>query len=350
MATQSDTGISWTDVTWNPIRGCSKVSPGCRNCYAEVVAARFSGPGQPYEHVADAGGWNRLVLPVPPRDDGTHALTDPLRWRRPRMVFVNSMSDLFHETLDDAVIDVIVAVMALAGRHTFQVLTKRADRMSRYTHALSSRDGILRLERAARSLGYSLMFDGAPLFSWPLPNVWWGVSVESQEQDERVVHLMDTLAAVRFVSAEPLLAPLDFEHDTEVGILSHLKSYRFDDGPMGSPSAKVDWVIVGGESGPLARPMHPSWVRAIRDQCVAAGTAFHFKQWGEWAPIFESDADYAAKRKAHDRIVTSRMQRFLLEDASGKATGCYFERVGKKRAGHLLDGVEWQQFPARMAA
>jgi protein gp37 len=213
--------IEWTDATWNPVRGCTKISSGCAHCYAETFAERFRGvPGHPYEQ-----GFDLRLVP--------EKLTQPLQWRRPRMVFVNSMSDLFHEEVPDDYIVKVVRVMQLANWHTYQVLTKRSERM---------RD-LLRTELR---------------FAAEEPQIWWGVSVENRQQGlPRVDHLRAAPAAVRFLSIEPLLESLG----------------RID-------LRKIHWVIVGGESGPGARPIRESWVLEIRDQCAAAGVPFFFKQWG----------------------------------------------------------------------
>lgn len=208
--------IEWTDATWNPVRGCTKVSPGCKHCYAETFAERFRGvPGHPFEQ-----GFDLRHVPS--------ALSLPLSWRRPRLIFVNSMSDLFHEDVTDDYIARVFAVMREARHHQFQVLTKRADRMA----AL------------------------APWLRVPA-NVWMGVSVESDEYQSRIDRLRDVTTAVRFVSLEPLLGPL----------------------PALSLQ-NIHWVIVGGESGPRARPMAAAWVREIRDQCQQESVPFFFKQWG----------------------------------------------------------------------
>jgi protein gp37 len=251
------TSIEWTDCTWNPVRGCSRVSEGCRNCYAERRAARFSaaplfgisGRKAPFEGFAE-------MTPSGPRWTGrveliASKLDEPLRWRKPRRVFVNSMSDLFHEALDDDDIDRVFAVMKAASRHTFQVLTKRADRMCRYGHLTEV-----------------------------VPNVWLGVSVEDQKTaDERIPLLLETPAAVRFVSYEPALGPVDFR------CLAPVDDYHTDALDTPDPSCRLHWVIVGGESGPGARPMHPDWPASLRRQCADAGTAFFFKQRGEWSPV-----------------------------------------------------------------
>lgn len=219
MSLQSS--IEWTDSTWNPVRGCTKVSAGCKHCYAETFAERFRGvSGHPYEEGFD-------VRLVPER------LTDPLRWTKPRMIFVNSMSDLFHERVPDEYIVRVVDVMSLACWHTYQVLTKRAKRM----HSLLN----TKLRSAAQR-----------------SNIWWGVSVENRKHGvPRIPQLVDTPAKVRFLSIEPLLEDLG-ELELE----------------------GISWVIVGGESGRRARPMRPEWVRSIRRQCRAKRIPFFFKQWG----------------------------------------------------------------------
>ena len=225
MATAS--AIEWTESTWNPIRGCTRISPGCEHCYAERMAHRLSGPGKPYEgltrrHRRRGPSWTGIVRIVP------ELIEEPLRWARPRRVFVNSMSDLFHEGAPADFITHVFDVMRRAHWHEFQVLTKRAERI---------------LEVDA-------------LISWPA-NVWMGVSVESDRYRGRIEALRQCSARVKFLSLEPLLGPLR-DLDLE----------------------GIDWAIVGGESGPGARPMDPAWVLDLRDQCQSAGVAFFFKQWG----------------------------------------------------------------------
>lgn len=213
--------IEWTDATWNPVRGCTKITSGCAHCYAETFAERFRGvPGHPYEQ-----GFDLRLVP--------EKLTQPLQWRRSRMIFVNSMSDLFHEGVPDEYIVEVVRVMQQANWHTYQVLTKRSERM---------RD----------LLGTKLRFAAEE------PHIWWGVSVENRAQGlPRVDHLRAAPAAVRFLSVEPLLESLGSVDLTG-----------------------IHWIILGGESGPGARPLEKSWVVEIRDQCEAAGIPFFFKQWG----------------------------------------------------------------------
>ena len=234
--------IEWTEATWNPVTGCTKVSPGCAHCYAETFAERFRGvPGHPYER-----GFDLQMRP--------ERLRQPLEWSRPRLIFVNSMSDLFHEDVPLDYIQRVFEVMAEAQWHTFQVLTKRSERLAEVANELT----------------------------WP-DNVWMGVSVENQRWTNRTDDLRRVPAAVRFLSCEPLLGPLDLD------------------------LAGIQWVIVGGESGHRARRMKPEWATGILDQCAAAGVPFFFKQWGAY-------------------------------DESGV-------RVGKGRSGRTLDGGRWDELP-----
>lgn len=212
----SNSRIEWTDSTWNPVTGCTKISPGCKHCYAERMAIRLAGMKQPrYRNGFEVTLQHDLVRL-------------PLRWRQPRVVFVNSMSDLFHEDVPEAFIAKVFDTMVAARWHTFQILTKRADRLAELSGRLP----------------------------WPI-NAWMGVSVESPRYLDRVERLGQVPAAVRFLSVEPLLARIPLLELTG-----------------------IDWVIVGGESGPRARPMEADWVREIRDRCVESGVPFFFKQWG----------------------------------------------------------------------
>lgn len=266
-----ETSIEWTESSWNPIRGCSRISQGCVNCYAETQAARWSGAGGPYEGlINDKRRWNGVVRMVPEH------LDDPLRWRRPRMVFVNSMSDLFHESLTNEQIASVFAVMAAAPHHTFQVLTKRSARMVEWFRWLAeeaplpSSEQYMRDNRISRERSRCVWEGwraGAPLKdwlpamhgSWPLPNVWVGVSVESQRVVDRVEHLSQVPAAVRWVSAEPLIGRLDLD---------------------GSEWNAVDWVVVGGESGPGARECSAAWIADVVQACTDAGVPVFVKQLG----------------------------------------------------------------------
>jgi protein gp37 len=257
-------------------------------------------------------------------DEG--ALFQPLKWKRGRRIFVNSMSDLFLENLSNANIDRVFAVMALCPQHTFQVLTKRAERMRAY---FSAPDLFARLATAVRALAdwndprqksEAFLFCGCLEFGhgdrWPLPNVWLGVSAERQEEaDERIPHLMNTPASVRFISAEPLLGPLT---------VSYLEW------------AGLDWVICGGESGAHARPMHPEWARTLRDQCAKLGIPFFFKQWGEYANETVPSTEVDMRDLAPNQAVAF---------GDGKTNHVRYTRIGKKAAGRSLDGREHSEFP-----
>ncbi len=216
-----DSAIEWTDATWNPVRGCTKISPGCKHCYAETFAERFRGvKNHPYEQ-----GFDLRLVP--------EKLAEPLRWRTPKMIFVNSMSDLFHDGVPEEYIEAVAKVMVAANWHTYQVLTKRSERLQKLLNS--------RLSFAAKQ-----------------PHIWWGVSVEDRQYGiPRIEDLQNADAAVRFLSVEPLL--------DDVGKLN---------------LTRIGWVIVGGESGPGARPMKKEWVISVRDQCRRAGVPFFFKQWG----------------------------------------------------------------------
>lgn len=271
------TKIEWATDVWNPVTGCTKVSQGCKHCYAERFARRM---GKDFSQV----------------ELHPERMAAPLHWKKPRRVFVNSMSDLFHERVPDEFIWDILRVAIEAKHHTFLILTKRAERM--------------------------LAFFGRTYWRLSRPdNIWFGVSVEDQRTaDERIPLLLKTPVAKRFISAEPLLGAIDLRQYLPL-LVDTL------DGPknlIGYPPM-LDWVIVGGESGPGARPMHPDWARSIRDQCQAVGVPFFFKQWGEWT------AEYP--------------QISMANRASTFQQGSSFYRVGKRLAGRLLDGVEWSAFP-----
>lgn len=337
--------IEWTDATWNPVRGCSRVSAGCENCYAERQALRFSGVGQPFEglvrKVNGHAAWTGKI------ELAAALLDQPLRWREPRRIFVNSMSDLFHENVPDDWIDRIFAVMALCPQHTFQILTKRPERMLAYcgSDAALGRVAaeIARCIDGVEGASAELVHNDDGLRGICLSNVWLGVSVEDQAAaDERIPLLLRTPAAVRFLSCEPLLGPVDLRQvaakscDYSNGVIAidaltgdHVGRYAKDGTELFRERVlyPIRWVIAGGESGPRARPMHPDWARSLREQCAAAGVPFFFKQWGEWAPADE----YASEVQEHYDVL------------GRSAPGCI--RVGKKRAGHLLDGVEHHAFP-----
>ncbi len=266
-------GIEWTEATWNPATGCTKVSPGCKNCYAKHqswprLAAMKTGvySGRKFEDV----------------QVHEERLDQPLRWRRPRMIFVNSMSDLFHEDIPTWFIDHVFAVMALANRHIFQVLTKRPARMMAYMSGAErgNRTSLFhRLNEAARAMRPSTMpadiaivptqKHGMVPNRWPFQNIWLGVSVENQETaDERIPLLRETPAAVRWLSCEPLLDAIDLE-------------------PEG-----LDWIVVGGESGPKARPMEPAWAQRIKNRCFNRSVPFFMKQGSQanWPKYLDFDS------------------------------------------------------------
>lgn len=312
----STTEIGWTDRTWNPVRGCSIVSSGCINCYAMKQAHRFSGKAYFGLTKQTAAGpqWTGKIRVV------EDALLEPLSWRKPARVFVNSMSDLFHEDVPDEFVDRMFAVMALAPQHTFQILTKRAERMRDYMtgrrDVVTSAVEAIRPSRPPRHWYY---FSDAQMTMarWPLPNVWLGVSVEDQKHaDVRIPLLLHTPAAVRFVSAEPLLGPVDL---TPYGWLCGCDAccngdrcpgppecMRFDrrSCPVCKGTAKghnINWVIVGGESGPCARPFHIDWARAIAEQCKIAGVACFLKQFGSQPYQGGGISEALTRLRLHDR-------------------------------------------------
>jgi len=320
------TDIEWADESWNPIRArlrsdpsvigwhCEHASPGCEHCYSETrnrSGRSNMGTKLPYKpgHRKDI----EVFL-----DDAQ--LLKPLRWKKGRKVFVCSMTDLFADFVPAAMIDRIFAVMALCPQHTFQVLTKRADRMRVYMKTgrhveiqFQTRSlGLTELKRSERMRSH--VHRGALL---PLPNVWLGVSVEDQKRaDERIPDLLATPAAVRWISAEPLLGPIN------------IIDAMWARDPKQCLDARLDVVVAGGESGAKGRPMHPAWVRSLRDQCKVSGTHFFFKQWGEWVT--------ATGQPGHLPIG------HVFED------GYQMIRLGKKRAGRLLDGVEHNGMPGNV--
>lgn len=369
--------IEWTDATWNPIVGCSLASPGCRNCYAMPFARRHdlnaqkSGGAFAPQYIGTTQVVNsKPVWTGKVARASADVLTAPLRWRKPKRVFVNSMGDLFHESIRDAWIDEVFAVMALAPQHTFQVLTKRAARMREYLTAYTERPyytghacgriaGVIeRLRTDNRPVGP--LPDGAPGSRWwPLKNVWLGISAERQkEADTRIPDLLATPAAIRFVSCEPLLGPIDLARivvsdGMHRDALQGYRSVRYAPGcyehAPHCPDTHLDWVIVGGESGPNARPMHPDWARSIRDQCRAAGVAYFFKQWGEWRPS-GGWVDGRLEPASHGVSLKGNVAPapdLMIGKTSGPEWDGYMmiRRVGKKAAGRLLDGREHNEFP-----
>ena len=341
------TNIEWTDSSWNPLRGCSTLSLGCKNCYAQTVAGRFAGPGQPYEglirHTTSGPRWNGNIKLVPEH------LADPLRWTRPRRIFVNSMSDLFHPNVPDDYIAAVFGVMMYARDHIFQVLTKRPARMCAFLRSVTweechaQANAIFARPEVPGGKAWEKAYK--PGATFPLPNVWLGVSVEDQAAaDERIPLLLDTPATVRFLSCEPLLGPVT------------LSSWL-----AGGEAARLHWVIAGGESGAHARPMHPRWARQLRDECGAAGVAYFFKQYGEYIGHPLEDVTYehvACLDVTGARFSYSanldRGSRYILRDdstapwepiAAPPVGAVVLDRVGKKRAGRQLDGVTHDDMP-----
>lgn len=322
------TGIEWTDATWNPTTGCDRTSPGCDHCYALTMAGRLKLMGS--AHYQNDGD---------PQTSGpgfkvtTHgdALDIPLRWKKPRRIFVNSMSDLFHTDVPDDFIAAVVQVMTITPRHTYQVLTKRPQRAAKLLQRISwDCNGDSSLGRfTAEEVG----LEGNEYYDFGrnLPNVWWGTSIESDRYTFRANHLRDTPAAVRFLSCEPLLGPLPSLDLTD-----------------------IDWVIVGGESGSGARPMHPDWARDIRDRCVDAGVPFLFKQWGAWGLEPGGTSSAFAHVLANDGTLYEpsdlawpdgprRVEAIQHRHDKGHLTCVY--RVGKHHAGRSLDGRTWDEYP-----
>lgn len=334
------TNIEWTDETWNPTTGCTKISDGCKNCYIERTPAfRIAG--------------KKFVNGKIPLELYEGRLDAPLHWKKPRRIFVNSMSDLFHEDVPYEFIDRVFAVMQIAKWHTFQVLTKRAERMRKYMAC--DRGPVLENERTTSewwineaavvgdvgSLRGKLGFEAGSADAWPLSNVILGVSVENKKHGlPRIEHLRRTPAAVRMLSIEPLLEDLGEIDLTGIG-----------------------WVIVGGESGPGARPCHPDWVRPIRDLCVKVGVPFFWKQWGEWADLTnEPDGSELHQRSTCDEILLQSGEVLGAGYRNGKESGgmiwghdwkergaAWMGRVGKKAAGRLLDGRTWDEMPEMKA-
>lgn len=280
------------DVNWNTVRGCSRVSEGCSHCYAERLAGRFCRPGLPYHGLAaiknGESRWTGEISFVEKH------VPDPIKWKAPAKIFVNSMSDLFHPAVKDEWLAAIFDVMGRAPQHTYLILTKRPERM---------RDVLA----AAADPAVARAFEKTYSQPWPPPNWWFGVSIEDQKTaDQRLPILAECIAAIRWVSYEPALGPVDWL------------------GMHGPPW--MDWLVVGGESGAEARPMHPMWARAARDICRSIQIPFFFKGWGEWRPL-----------RGAIGVPGGDLARY--ED------GTDFVRVGKSRSGSSLDGVEWKEFP-----
>jgi protein gp37 len=342
--------IEWTDATWNPITGCQIVSPGCTNCYAmRLAGTRLQNhPSRAGLTQASKAGpvWNGQVR------FNRDWLTQPLHWKKPRQVFVCAHGDLFADGVEDAWIDQIFAVMALSPQHTFQVLTKRPDRMRQYlTGEGLGRDGTPDVDRRFAMIelhAADLAKTGKPSdLPEPLPNVWLGVSAEDQiRADQRIPQLLATPAAKRFVSIEPLLGPIDltgaiYAGEGGISMQGYLRNKAEPD-DFHYWARKLDWVIVGGESGRGARPMHPAWAQTIRDDCAAAGTPFFFKQWGSWAPV----ATWNPRADVVQTAITLTGHRVPDDLPPEDFGGQRFTLSDKHAAGRLLDGVQHDGMPA----
>ena len=325
------TKIPWAEYVWNPFAGCSPVSEGCRNCYADGLHTQ--------RHEAFLNGKivpKQYEKPFSKIQFLKQRLEEPLHWKKPRTVFVNSMSDLFHEDVQEEWIIEILKVIEQCPQHIFMVLTKRPERM--------------------RKLFKDVRDHFEP---WPLPNLWLGVSVEDQKSaNKRIPDLLRTPAVKRFSSCEPLLGPVDLTwvNYDDVTLINSLTSYHGFPTPHQKGTLKLDWVICGGESGQNARPMHPDWVRSVRDQCQEAGTPFFFKQWGEWIVPFDGEracrvcgcTDQWACLGIFDACYW--IEEDLCSHCVGKPEPVgdravkYF-RAGKKAAGNILDGRVWEEYP-----
>lgn len=365
-ATVNADGTMMPGATWNPIRArrldtgkvgwhCEKVSSACDNCYAAAMNKRSDGLvgiGTGLNYAPDSFPKVEIYL-----DEKT--LLAPLWWKRPRKIFVCSMTDLFGDWVTDDMIDRIFAVIALCPQHTFQVLTKRPERALAWSQGIDDnhggwldgecyRDSLI--EGEAQNI-YSRLNPGADPSEWlalhqPLPNVWLGVTAENQEQaDKRIPLLLDTPAAVRFLSAEPLLGALDVRpYFGWTGKNSGLPSPL--SGALASLSdlPGLDWVITGGESGRKARPSHPEWFKGLRDQCQAAGVPFFFKQWGEWVPTDQTRFQDGVEHRLFPDGDLMPWADFEI-GPWGNDDAEEVVKIGKKAAGRLLDGREWSDFP-----
>lgn len=391
------TKIEWADATWNPVTGCTKVSPGCAHCYIDRTPP-FRMAGRRFEIECPECDGSGVCVGCRNGDDCNTAgccptcdglggvpsneigattgvllhperLDQPLRWKRPRRVFVNSLSDLFHDDVPDDYIARVFAVMASNYQwerptHVFQVLTKRPARMRAMLSSDAFRREVASLAGGMTDEGHAdAVHDAIAVHHWPLPNVWLGVTVEDQKRaDLRVPILLDTPAAVRFLSVEPMLGPVDLSDF--VDRWSDDDTPTCDWGYCDSPAVAsrrdfthphrgyismlsvcerhrgIDWVICGGESGPGARPMHTRWARDLRDQCVAAGVPFHFKQWGEWARTGRLGAGtFDDPREALGSVVDDgRYPSVVWREV--------LRRTGKREAGRELDGRTWDEYPS----
>ena len=348
--------IEYVDETWNPMSGCTKISPGCTHCYAERMARRLAG---------------RFGYPEAPHhfDVTLHPdrLDEPLRRKKPTRYLVCSMGDLFHEDMEYEWLDKVFAVMGCRQRHTYLVLTKRPQLMKKYLLAErgGGRDTRDKIDEASwDEFGWGDPWSDSITELWPLPNVWPGVTVENQDETWRVDELVKIPAAKHWVSLEPMLGPVDLIagvpccvcHGTGEGLGDTDCPVCYGDGY----ERRLDWVVLGGETGPGARPCNPGWVRKVRDDCVAAGVDFFFKGWGAWIPIGEEppDTDIQGDHGFLSMSGIVKGTRIEYVDGQGKLRDtnelsdfnlpndwALIARVGKKAAGRLLDGQTWDEMP-----
>lgn len=307
------TKIEWADSVWNPVTGCTPVSEGCERCFARRMANRLKGRyGYPKDDPF------RVTL-------HPDKLEQPLRWKKPRQVFVPSMGDLFHEDVDEKYIAKVLAICDLAREHTYMILTKRPSRMASLFNDEDFQFHVGWFQsQVVREFGLP---EPKEIGSWPLKNVWLGVTAENQQRaDERIPILLQIPAAKRFVSVEPMLELINIIRSCDV-VLGDGNIPAVD-----GINRWLHWIICGGETGPGARPVHPDWVRSLRDQCIAANVPFFFKSWGKFCyPDQMPDDTYRKVDAAHNLA----------------GHGDYDKpwRVGKKAAGRLLDGEEWNEVP-----
>ncbi len=368
--------IEWTEASWNVLAGCSKVSAGCKNCYAIPHAHRMA--GNPNEKIAakyegtttdDGKNWTGRI------NFAEHTLDQPLRWTRPRRIFVNSMSDLFHEDANEEDVRRIFAVMMCAPQHTFQILTKRPAQMLEffkrnspndcYTEAVTELMLETETSRLISTLRSKDRFDSLASV-WPLKNVWLGVSVENQQTaDERIPLLLQTPAAVRWLSCEPLLGAVDLSKWLATPVVCASSSITDATAlalkGLAQAAARhagwctLDWVVCGGESGNGARPSHPDWFRSLRDQCAAAGVPYFFKQHGAWLEveadsptcqvIFHGIGEQLPKAENYCFVATDGEVVRRREEMCDDVPYRWMKNVGKHAAGRLLDGREHNEFP-----
>ncbi len=339
--------IEWTNETWNPIFGCDKISPGCKNCYAEKMAYRLAHMEHAWYYanvLEETDEYKKGIIPLNGKSGvkskwngktyfNEDILKNPFKWKKPRMIFVCSMGDLFHESLSFEDIRRVYDVIANTRHHTYQILTKRPKRMLEFFKWFGNE---------IREAGFDSIpseSDNSLDYYSPLKNLHLGVTAENQEEaNKRIPYLLETPAAKRFVSIEPMLSRIElsetnkeFSYDWLTGRFCNIKQHNGQAVKNPSYKSKLDQIICGGETSAKARPMNPNWVKSLRDQCEVTKTPFFFKSWGEWVDEFHPEA--TMKHKQSDVFVKSDYD------------GFYMVRVGKKKAGCLIDGKEYKEFP-----